>query len=148
MFQVDRVNKEELEHKTEASQQETFGDTVIDDLLAAGMNPGQIYISMNAATGIPEMTAICQGLYHSNEWFLTAEGEIQANQYGHVLKPRKKVTIKGIGETYSGVYYVSHVTHVFTAEGYTQRFQAKRNAIMPTGAEDFSASSSSFGGLP
>jgi phage protein D len=147
MFQVDRVNKEEIESRAETSHQEILGDTVVNDLLAAGTNPGQIYISMNAATGIPEMTTICQGLYHSNEWFLTAEGEIQANQYGHVLTPRKKVTIKGIGETYSGVYYVSHVTHTFTADGYTQRFQAKRNAIMPKGMEDFSESSSTFGRL-
>jgi hypothetical protein len=48
------------------------------------------------------------------------------------------VTIKGIGETYSGVYYVSHVTHSFTPDGYTQSFQVKRNAIHTTGAEDFS----------
>ena len=111
------------------------------------MSSGQIYISMNAATGISEMTAICQGLFHSSEWFLTAEGEIQANQYGHVLKPRKKVTIKGIGETYSGVYYVFHVTHSFTAGGYTQLFRVKRNAIMPTGTEECSAPSGLLGGL-
>ena len=48
------------------------------------------------------------------------------------------MTIKGIGETYSGIYYVTHVTHSFTAEGYTQYFRVKRNALMPTGAEDFS----------
>jgi len=49
------------------------------------------------------------------------------------------VTIKGIGETYSGVYYVNHVTHVFSQEGYRQRFWVKRNALMPTGSETFSA---------
>ena len=39
------------------------------------------------------------------------------------------MTIKGVGETYSGIYYVTHVTHVFTADGYTQRFSVKRNAL-------------------
>jgi len=56
-----------------------------------------------------------------------------------VLRPRRTVTIKGIGETYSGVYYVNHVTHVFSQEGYRQRFWVKRNALMPTGSETFSA---------
>jgi hypothetical protein len=56
-----------------------------------------------------------------------------------VLKPRGTVTIKGVGETYSGVYYVAHVTHSFAADGYTQSFRVKRNGLMPTGAEEFSA---------
>ena len=49
------------------------------------------------------------------------------------------VTIKGIGETHSGLYYVTHVNHIFTADGYIQRFRVKRNGLTPTGAESFSA---------
>ena len=93
------------------------------------------------------MAALCQGLFHEAEWFVTAEGEIAGNQYGHVLKPRGTVTIKGVGETYSGIYYVTHVTHTFTSSGYTQSFRAKRNALMPTGTENFAASSARLGGL-
>ncbi len=144
MFQVDRINKEVLDATAETSRQTPLGDTDGAGLLAAGMNAGQIYIGMNAATGNPEMAALCQGLFHQAEWFVTGEGEIAANQYAHVLKPRGTVTIKGVGETYSGVYYVTHVTHSFTPDGYTQSFRVKRNAIMPTGSEDFSASSGLF----
>lgn len=144
MFQVDRTNKEILDASAEASQQTTLGDTDAAGLLAGGMEPGQVYIGMNAATGNPEMVALCQGLFHQSEWFVTGEGEIAGNRYGHVLKPRGTVTIKGTGETYSGVYYVFHVTHSFTSEGYTELFRVKRNAIMPTGLEDFSATA---GGL-
>jgi len=142
MFQVDRTNKEVLEVTVEASQQTALGDTDAAGLLATGMDPGQVYVGMNGATGNPEMEALCQGLYHQAEWFVTGEGEIDANRYGHVLRPRGTVTIKGVGETHSGVYYVTHVTHVFTPEGYSQSFRVKRNAIMPTGTEDFSASGS------
>ena len=144
MFQVDRTSKEILDALAETSQQTTLGDTDAADLLAGGMEPGQVYIGMNAATGNPEMVALCQGLFHQGEWFVTGEGEIAGNHYGHVLKPRGTVTIKGMGETYSGVYYVLHVTHSFTSEGYTELFRVKRNAIMPTGSEDFSATA---GGL-
>jgi hypothetical protein len=52
-----------------------------------------------------------------------------------------------VGETYSGIYYVTHVTHSFTSSGYTQFFRAKRNALMPTGTEKFAAFSARLGGL-
>ena len=38
--------------------------------------------------------------------FVSAEGEIAAGRYGHVLRPRQPVTVKGVSETYSGVYLV------------------------------------------
>jgi phage protein D len=146
MFQVDRMNKEVLEATAESSQQTPMGNTDPAALLPTGMDPGQVYIGMNAATGNAEMAALCQGLFHEGEWLVTGEGEIAGNQYGHVLKPRGTVTIKGVGATHSGVYYVTHVTHAFTPEGYTQHFRVKRNAIMPTGSEDFSSSSEALGG--
>lgn len=141
MFQVDRANKELLDAAADSSTLAALGATRAAKLLASGMKPGQVYIGMNIATGNPEMAALCQGLFHEGDWFVTGEGEIAANQYGHVLKPRSTVTIKGMGETYSGVYYVTHVTHAFTPDGYSQLFRVKRNAIMPTGSEDFSISS-------
>jgi hypothetical protein len=87
------------------------------------------------------MAALCQGLVDEGAWFVTVEGEIAGNQYGHILRPRGTVTIKGVGATYSGVYYVTHVTHTWTPGGYTQFFRAKRNALMPTGTENFATSS-------
>jgi hypothetical protein len=136
--QIDRSNKEILNATAESSEQELLGGTDISALLGAGMNPAQSFIGMNVATGIPEMTALCQGLFHHVEWFVTGEGEVNANKYGQVLQPRRTVTIKGVGEMHSGVYYVSHVTHSFIGDGYTQSFKVKRNALMPTGSEDFS----------
>ena len=68
---------------------------------------------------------------------MTGEGEVAANLSGVLLKPRGTVTIKGIGESFSGVYFVSHVTHSFSGDGYTQTFEVKRNALLPSGSEDF-----------
>jgi phage protein D len=145
MFQVDRLSKGVLDTTVTTSQQPALGAT--RNFLPPGMAQGQMYLSMNVTTGRPEMAALCQGLFHEAEWFVTAEGEIAGNQYGHVLKPRGTVTIKGVGETYSGMYYVTHVTHTFTNSGYTQFFRAKRNALMPTGRENFAASSARLGGV-
>jgi len=78
---------------------------------------------------------------------VTGEGEVAANQYGSILMPRGTVTIKGIGENHSGVYYVTHVTHRFTEDGYTQFFRVKRNALKPTGTEDFGTGGGLLAGL-
>jgi phage protein D len=139
MQQIDRLSKEVRSVTVNASQQPALGQTDVTGLLATGIDPGLIVVGQTAATGLPEMTALCQGLYHQAEWFVTGEGEIQGNNYGHALKPRGLVTIKGVGERYSGVYYVSHVTHTFDSEGYTQHFRVKRNALMPGGSENFAA---------
>lgn len=145
MLQVDRHSKAVLEATATGSQQPALGAT--GSVPPAGIPQGQVYVRMNAATGLPEMAALCQGLVDEGAWFVTAEGEIAGNQYGHVLKPRGTVTIKGVGETYSGVYYVTHVNHTLTPHGYTQFFRAKRNALMPTGTEDFAVSSARFGSV-
>jgi phage protein D len=136
MFQVDRTNKEPLDAHApvSASQQKALG-AVRAGVLPPGMAPGRVYVSMNVATGNAEMDTLCQELFHQAEWFVTAEGEIDGKRYNHLLKPHGTVLIKGVGATYSGVYYVTHVTHTFTPMGYTQFFRAKRNALMPTRAD-------------
>ncbi len=145
MFQLDRCDKSVLDADAATGQLTSLGASDAAALLPSGVDPAKIYVGMNVATGKPEMTALCQGLFDEYSWFVTGEGVISGNKYGHVLKPRSTVAVKGIGETHSGVYYVSHVTHSFTPDGYTQQFRVRRNALMPTGSEDFSASAASGG---
>jgi phage protein D len=144
MTQVDHETKDVLDASSTPGDQTSYGTQSADSYLGPNMPSGLVCIGKTATTGNPEMQALAQGLYNEGEWFVTGEGEVAANQYGNVLMPRAPVTIKGIGETYSGVYYVTHVTHIFNADGYTQRFKIKRNGLMPTGNESFSANT---GGL-
>jgi hypothetical protein len=148
MFQVDRLNKQVLDASADSPALRQLGAKPISSFLAGGMTPGQAYLGQAVTTGLPEMTALCQELYDRSAWFVTGEGEVDANGYGSVLKPRGIVLIKGAGETHSGMYYVSHVTHSFTADGYTQRFTVKRNALAPTGSENFSAGAGAQPGSP
>ncbi len=144
MFQVDRLNKEILSATVESSQLPLLGETDAKGFLPSNVEPAKVFVSTNAVTGQPEMEALCQSSYHHAEWFVVAEGEIAVNIYGHILKVREPVTIKGVGETYSGMYFVAHVTHSFTAGAYSQTFKCKRNALKPMGAEDFAAASELF----
>jgi phage protein D len=139
MFQIDHDTKEVLDATSSPGNQQAFGASGSDSYLGAGVASGLVCIGRSVTTGSSEMTALCQGLYDESEWFVTGEGEVAANQYGNILKPRAPVTIKGVGETYSGIYYVTHVNHIFDADGYIQHFRVKRNGLLPTGAENFSA---------
>jgi phage protein D len=138
MSQVDRVNKEILDATADETRQQVLGANPPGGFLPAGMSAGVFYVGQTVTTGTAEMAALCQGLHEEGEWFVTAEGEVAANQYGNILTPRGTVLIAGVGETYSGTYYVSHVTHAFTADGYTQQFKVKRNALVATGPEGLS----------
>ncbi|GHE20366.1 phage late control D family protein [Halomonas urumqiensis] len=59
---------------------------------------------------------------------IRATGELDGSLYGHVLLPGDPVDIDGIGDKYSGTWYVMQVEHRFDANGYLQSFEVARNA--------------------
>jgi phage protein D len=137
MTQIDHGTKEIIQVVAETSDLRALGQRGSAGLLTGGVAAAQVQVSRAVATGVPEMTALCQGLFRRGDWFVTASGEVAASAYGHVLVPRATVTIKGVGETYSGAYYVSHVSHRIATGSYTQTFRAVRNGLDPVGDEDF-----------
>jgi phage protein D len=137
VVQLDRASKDVLRSDTTAASQRALGGSGAAALLGPGMRPGRVVLSRTAAVSLAEMSALGQSLFHRGEWFVTGTGEVAANAYGHVLRPRGTVTVKGIGETHSGLYYVGRVTHRFSQDGYVQAIQVRRNGLRPTGDEDF-----------
>ncbi|MEU6667881.1 contractile injection system protein, VgrG/Pvc8 family [Streptomyces sp. NPDC046727] len=138
MTQLDHVSGKMLQARSENGRRPILGAEPAASLKTPRDEAGLLCVTRAVTTGAAEMSALCQGLHDRSEWFVTAEGDVAANEYGTVLMPRATVLIKGAGEAYSGVYYVTHVTHRFTADGYTQSFRAKRNALRPKGDEVFS----------
>jgi hypothetical protein len=62
------------------------------------------------------------------------EGELDTVRYGHVLRARKLVGVRGVGESYGGDYYVRRVKHTITRESYGQQFTLSREgtgALLP-----------------
>lgn len=86
--------------------------------------------SMNQARGATraEADARAQAAANDNAWKVQANGELDGALYGHVLLTHKTVEVDGVGTTWGGKYYVDEVTHVFSLEGYRQRFKLLRNA--------------------
>ena len=130
----------------DSTEQKRLGSTSAADLYSATVAPAKIFVKHAKANGQPAMQALCQRLYDDAEWIVRGDGEIAGSLYQDVLKARELVTIKGVGKTFSGVYYVTKVKHVFTDSGYTQGFNVKRNALNPDGSEDFGGGGSLVGG--
>ncbi|HEX7839010.1 MAG TPA: hypothetical protein VF469_16140 [Kofleriaceae bacterium] len=75
-----------------------------------------------------ELTARAQQKANDFALRISAEGELDGTLFGHVLLPGLPVAVDGTGDWLGGVYYVDHVTHRFTTEGYRQQIRLLRNA--------------------
>jgi hypothetical protein len=53
-------------------------------------------------------------------------------RYGHILKARRLVGVRGVGFAFDGLYYVKEVTHKIKRGEYKQSFTLSRNALVST----------------
>jgi hypothetical protein len=97
----------------------------------------RLFVRHAAASGQPEMENLCRAIFDEAEWLIEADGEVESSIYGAALQVGLPAPIKGVGATFSGMYYITNVRHVFTAEDYRQHFTARRNALAPVDG-DFS----------
>lgn len=74
-----------------------------------------------------------QAMVDRASWAVVAEGIVGADV--PVLRPGRIVNVRGAGRVFNGSYYLTRVRHTIDADGYRQRFEAKRNAVSMTGAE-------------
>lgn len=100
--------------------------------------PRRVLISQSGMTGSGELQTYAQAMVDESSWAITAEGELNTVAYGDILRAKSPVLVRGAGKQFSGLYYVEKVLHVFTGDGYIQRFSLRRNALGLTKREDFS----------
>ncbi len=60
---------------------------------------------------------------------VTATGELDAARYGHALRPRRVVPVRGAGLSFDGDYYVREVTHRIRLGDYRQHFTLARDGL-------------------
>jgi len=74
------------------------------------------------------------GLAKAAEWAeaVTGRGELNVVRYGHILKARQLVGVRGAGYAYDGLYYVKSVTHKIKRGEYKQSFELSRNGLIST----------------
>jgi phage protein D len=108
--------------------------------LASAVPASRALVKEQIAASTEEMKARLNGAHRGADQFVAIDGEIDSRSYESVLRAKKLVTVKGAGERFSGLYYVTRVKHHFTTEGYVQRFEGWRNGTGLTGDEEFGAS--------
>jgi phage protein D len=140
MHQIDSVTKQVQSARAPKSSLPLLGtDGPPDPPLPGGKTPRMV-VRHAVATGQPEMQNLADGLADEASWFIEARGEVDSISYGTVLHVRKRVPIKGVGELFSGIYYLTSVKHVYQNDRYIQHFTARRNATKPK-PSDFPAES-------
>jgi hypothetical protein len=63
---------------------------------------------------------------------VSAEGSLDVLRYGHVLKARRLVGVRGAGPAFDGVYFVKKVTHEIKRGSYKESFTLSRNGLIST----------------
>ena len=61
---------------------------------------------------------------------VTGHGKLDVLRYGHVLKARQLVGVRGAGIAYDGAYYVTSVTHDIKRGEYQQSFSLARDGLV------------------
>jgi hypothetical protein len=89
--------------------------TMLRDTANAGPAEGAL-ASVAAATTAPEA--------------VSGTGTLDTARYGHVLKARGLVGVRGAGVDYDGFYYVTRVSHSIARGSYTQSFSLSREGTV------------------
>lgn len=63
---------------------------------------------------------------------VTATGTLNVARYGGVLKARRLVGLRGVGDAFDGLYYVKSVTSRIARGEFTQDFTLTRNGLLST----------------
>jgi hypothetical protein len=80
------------------------------------------------------LQAIMIGVAKASQWAeaVTGKGDLDVLRYGHILKARQLVGVRGAGAAYDGLYYVKSVTHKIKRGEYKQSFELSRNGLIST----------------
>jgi hypothetical protein len=76
------------------------------------------------------MSGIAYASQHSDSVF--GSGSLDVARYGHVLRSRRLVGVRGAGDAFDGLHYVTSVTSTLSRGEFTQSFSLARNALLST----------------
>lgn len=104
----------------------------VPPLSASPVKPRRQVRLRASGPNVTAATARAQGLANRSSAAVTAEGELDAEVYGDVLRARALVDVRGAGSSYDGMYYVKRVTHDIADGDYRQRFTLTREGTGAT----------------
>jgi hypothetical protein len=100
----------------------------------AGAHPPPIVLpAQTGQMALPGLAVVNQAIANRSSWAIVAEGTV--GEGVGVLFAGATVNVRGAGLAFNGAYYVTRVTHTLECGAYTQKFEARRNAIGMSGTE-------------
>ncbi len=89
---------------------------------------------MNNTANLSPIQAVALGLAEAarSSDAINANGSLDVLRYGHILKSRGLVGVRGVGQALDGLYFVQSVTHNLKRGEYTQDFVLTRNGLVST----------------
>ena len=137
MCRIDPATGETQEVRSESSELEGLGSRDLSEMRGFGAPQTSVMSRQQGAASEAQMRGYVQGFLRRHGWWIRVSGTLNGLRYGRVLRSRRTVTIKGLGQTHNGVYYVRKVIHRLTERTYEMKFEAVRNRLQQTGDEDF-----------
>ena len=134
--QVDNIDSESGEDQS-GSASESDLPLLGGDSLFEATTPRMSRLLPAGATIDAELETLAKGLSNRSGFAVIAEGEVDTDNFGAVMRAKRTITVRGAGRTYSGVYLVERVLHAFMDGQYTQSFTLRRNALSPRTQDDF-----------
>ena len=105
----------------------------IEPNLTRILPPPVVRPSGTGLTQTADLQKASQAIADRSSWSLHASGRVGADV--GVLRPGGLVNVRGAGRLYNGSWFLTRVQHVIDPAGYSQTFEAQRNAVTMTGAE-------------
>jgi hypothetical protein len=89
-------------------------------------------VADTAFRGFPRALMNAWGEQAASKRSVRAEGTLDALRYGHALKPRRIVGLRGVGTAFDGLYFTDRVTSTLKRGTFTQSFTLVRNGLVST----------------
>ena len=92
------------------------------------------FVQLDDTSRLPFGEALLRGLAYASRKgdAVTGSGQLDITRYGHVLRSRKLVGVRGAGVPYDGLYYVTRVTSEIARGSFKQDFELARNGLVST----------------
>lgn len=83
---------------------------------------------------MPPLRAALRGVAYASQHAdaVFGSGSLDVLRYGKILKSRRLVGVRGAGQAFDGLYYVTKVTHAIKRGEYKQNFELSRNGLIST----------------
>jgi phage protein D len=126
---VRAIDKKELTGTATSASEAALGDEAAHAIVA----PAVTLLSQTREEQ-SDLDAAAAAVVDVSSWAFSARGEVDADLYPGVMRPYRKLTVRGVGPQLSGDYMVARVLHEIDDSGYRQSFSLSRNARSSGGA--------------